>query len=339
VIILFEEILPNIYKIEVILPQNPLRALNSYVLKGQKRNLIIDTGMNREECLTVLTKSLQELEVDLANTDFFITHMHADHSGLISYFQTKTSNVFCSQIDAEMINLMNSDEMWNNMHKFCLINGFPEDELYEAINNHPGFKYRNRANIIFQTLREGSSLNVGDYHFKCIETPGHTKGHMCLYEADKKLLISGDHVLHDITPNLMLLSDNDNPLADYLKSLEKVYELEVKLVLPGHRKIFQRYQERIRELKKHHQVRTNEALQILGKVPQDAYQIASQMKWDVRYNSWNQFPPQQKLFATGEVLAHLKYLEEKGEVKKDFCAKRMVYQREARSLWEMSFGL
>jgi fructosamine-3-kinase len=103
-------------------------------------------------------------------------------------------------------------------------------------------------------------------------------------------------------------------LKEYLTSLDKVYDLDVELVLPGHRSIFRNQKERIRELKRHHQARLTEVISILGKGKQNAFQVASQMTWDIGYKSWGSFPPAQKLFAFGEALAHLKYLEEEGKV-------------------------
>ena len=155
---------------------------------------------------------------------------------------------------------------------------------------------------------------MGGYLFECIETPGHTPGHICLYESSKKVFICGDHILFDITPNITLSSEERNPLKEYLISLDKVYSLEVELVLPGHRSILSSQKERIQELKQHHQTRLEEVVSILAEGKQNAFQIASQMTWDISYKSWDLFPPAQKLFAFGEALAHLKYLEEEGEV-------------------------
>jgi glyoxylase-like metal-dependent hydrolase (beta-lactamase superfamily II) len=147
-----------------------------------------------------------------------------------------------------------------------------------------------------------------------VETPGHTPGHICLYEPSKKVFICGDHILFDITPNITLSSEEGNPLREYLVSLDKVYDLAVELVLPGHRSVFRNQKGRIRELEQHHQTRLEEVICILAKGKQNAFQIASQMTWDIGYKSWALFPPAQKLFAFGEALAHLKYLEEEGQV-------------------------
>ncbi|MBP1707530.1 MAG: beta-lactamase domain protein [Chloroflexi bacterium] len=67
-----EMMLPNLYRIEIPLPKNPLKALNSYLIKGDGRFLIIDTGMNREECQNAMFTALEELKVDLKKTDFIL---------------------------------------------------------------------------------------------------------------------------------------------------------------------------------------------------------------------------------------------------------------------------
>ena len=68
---MIEQMLPNLYRIEIPLPKNPLKALNSYLIKGDGRFLIIDTGMNREECRNAMFTALAELKVDLKPDRFF----------------------------------------------------------------------------------------------------------------------------------------------------------------------------------------------------------------------------------------------------------------------------
>lgn len=321
---MFTEILPNIYRIEVPLPRNPLKAVNSYLIKAHGQSLIIDTGMNRMECLNTISFALRELEVDMKKADFFITHMHADHSGLASSLATSTSRVYISEADGVFLN---SDDFsfWEEQSGFASINGFPKGELKRAIETHPGYRYSSRGRLNFHFLKEGNTIGIGNYLFKCIETPGHTRGHMCLYEPSRKLLIAGDHILIDITPNISLWSDDENPLDEYLRSLSKVYDLDVRLVLPGHRDAFQHFKARIRELENHHQRRANEVLAILQRGPQSAFQVASQMSWDVPCEAWDDFPSSQKWFATGEALAHLKHLQEQGKIQREIKAHKVVF--------------
>ncbi|MGI6548453.1 MAG: MBL fold metallo-hydrolase [Syntrophomonadales bacterium] len=309
---MFETIRPGLFKLEIPLPGNPLKAVNSYVFKTPDRNLIVDTGMNRQECLDAMMTGLKELDIDLSITDLFITHMHADHSGLISHLATETSRVYCSQIDADIIN---STDGWEDMLIYASRSGFPDDE--DAIRQHPGFKYGVRKLIEFTIVKDGDLISIGDYNFRCVSTPGHTQGHLCLYDPDKKLLLSGDHILGKITPNISVFADDQNPLQEYLDSLSKIYSMEVDHVLPAHRFLFDNCRDRIDQLRLHHQNRANAILSVLEKGPQNAFEIASQLKWDLSYKEWDQFPITQKWFATGEVISHLNYLKALGRVKQD----------------------
>lgn len=309
-----EQILPNLYRIEVPLPKNPLKSLNSFVVMGSDRTLIIDTGLNRRECMSAMRDGLGELGVDLDRTDFYITHLHADHAGLVSSLAGKDSIIYFNQPDAQIVAHAG---VWDDMMDFVGHHGFPPDELRNAIEMHPGYKYGGQRQLDLAIVRENDVIQVGDYHFVCVETPGHTRGHMCLFEPDKRILVAGDHILGDITPNISLWTDDENALSDYLASLDKVYDLDVQLVLPGHRSLFTDCRARIDELKHHHQIRADEVLAILSEGSKHAYGVASRMTWDIECDSWDEFPVSQKWFATGEAIAHLRYLEGKGAVRRD----------------------
>ena len=168
-----KEILPNIYKLDIPIPKNPLKSLNSYVIKSEERTLVIDTGLNRDECRAAMDVGLEELGVDLADVDFFITHMHADHSGLVAGLMKRGSVAYCSAEDAEIINM--DESHWETMRVFVQTGGFPAEEFQNAIEKHPAYKYRAKEYIDFTIVNDGDSLTVGDYQFTCVKTPGHTK--------------------------------------------------------------------------------------------------------------------------------------------------------------------
>lgn len=303
----------GIYKIDIPLPNNPLKAINSYLIEGKKRHLMIDTGMNREECRSKLVATINALGVDLRKTDFFITHLHADHLGLVRQLASETSKIYINGLDAQIIK---NSSTWDVTLKYAAINGFPAEKIKKIVDTHP-YRYGPVGKVNYTILGEDDTIKAGDYLFRCISTPGHTPGSMCLYEPTEKLLFSGDHIICDITPNISIWFDTDNPLMDYLNSLDKIYKLDVKLVLPGHREIFNNCRKRIEELKNHHIMREKEVLKILNKWPEvTAYFIASHMEWDYA-ESWDRFPEIQKWFATRETLAHLRYLKYKGLIREE----------------------
>ncbi|MDY6850475.1 MAG: MBL fold metallo-hydrolase, partial [Thermodesulfobacteriota bacterium] len=301
-----EEILPDLFRIKIPMTGNPLKYINSYVVRSADRNLIIDTGLNNEECHKAMLAGLDELNVDLARTDFFITHFHADHFGLVLKLITDTSTVFFNRPDSEFLEGFST---WEPMFEYARRYGFPKDQVRAAIESHPGFKHGSTWMPETNILEDDEIISAGEYSFRCVATPGHSRGHTCLYEPLKKILISGDHILGDITPNIQCWTDDSNPLQDYLDSLDKVYKLDIDLVLPGHRKLIRNFRKRIQELKQHHYRRAEEILVILQKGSKNAFETAGEMKWDIDAKSWDDFPLAQKWFATGETIAHLRYIE------------------------------
>jgi glyoxylase-like metal-dependent hydrolase (beta-lactamase superfamily II) len=311
-----EELYPDLYRIKIPLPGSPLKYLNSYAIRGGdgERNLLVDTGLNREECKTAMLDGLAEIEMDLEKTDIFITHLHADHFGLLSELVTPSTRIHFNRPDTELI------ENWQGfepMIRYAAVNGFPEAMLRDALHQHPGFKYGSQWIPALNIINDGDRLDVRQYNFTCIQTPGHTNGHTCLYESRHKFLIAGDHILDDITPNIQCWSDDGDPLRSYIESLDKIYDLDVERVLPGHRRIFENFRGRIDELKRHHTVRLDEIRDILAQQsPLSAYAAASRMTWDIEADSWENFPVAQKWFATGEALSHLRYLERRQQIRR-----------------------
>src|SRR4030043_539569 len=148
---MIEEVGTDLYKIEIPLPRNPLKALNSYAIKSPERNLIIDTGWNQQEVMDAMQAGLNELEIDIRKTDFFITHLHTDHLGLVSSLVTDTSKIYFNQPDADRIK---SGIFPDDLMNFARLNGFLENELQTISYTHPGFKFRPKGNLDFYILKE-----------------------------------------------------------------------------------------------------------------------------------------------------------------------------------------
>jgi glyoxylase-like metal-dependent hydrolase (beta-lactamase superfamily II) len=327
---LVDQILTDIFRIEVPIPKSPLKALNAYLIKGKERSLLVDTGLNREESLGVLMEGLQELKVDLDRTDLFITHIHADHLGLSEKLHTGRNRVYFSDKEAALVMAISkrADERFQELYQYYIVNGFPREELDLALEKHPGFRYSPVHPPAFSLLRENDTLEAGNYTFRCIETPGHSPGHMCLYEEEKQILLSGDHILFDITPNITRWPEFEDSLRNYLASLVKTYSLDVDLVLPGHRSIMKDHRKRIHELREHHAQRLGEALTAVTEGAETAWDVAPRISWDLVTTSWNTFPSVQKWFAVGETIAHLKYLEHEGKLTSSRKNDHIVYSPE-----------
>jgi glyoxylase-like metal-dependent hydrolase (beta-lactamase superfamily II) len=188
--------------------------------------------------------------------------------------------------------------------------GFPKDLLANSISASGIQRCEPKKQLKFRAIGDGDSIEIGEYLFRCIETLGHSPGHTCLYEAEKRILLSGDHILMNITLNIGLWFEMQNSLKEYLTSLEKVYKLDVNFILPGHRDHGNDHRMRIRELQEHYQTRLNEIISALKKTEMSAFEVSSHITWDIDAPTWDKFPAAQKLFAFGETLAHLHCLEQ-----------------------------
>ncbi len=320
---MIENVLPNIYRIEIPLPHNPLRSLNSYFIKGRERNLLIDTGFNQPECRAAMDEARQEIGFSMDNTDIFITHIHSDHAGLVHYLAAPSTVVFC---DAYTANAFKGPQLdyWNYFNGLITQSGLRG----VSYTDHPGYKYKTEKIDNIHLVIEGDVLVVGDFHLQCLSTPGHAPDHTCLYDPQRRILFSGDHILDTITPNNTLWEQpataTRDLLQEYIESLDKIAALDIELTLPAHRQLIKDCNQRIRELKEHHHKRLEDILNILGDSEITGAEVASQMRWDMRNQPWEEFSAAQKIFATGEALSHLTHLVLQKVLVRD-CRDGVVY--------------
>jgi glyoxylase-like metal-dependent hydrolase (beta-lactamase superfamily II) len=321
---MIEEIASDFYRVEIPLPDSVLKVVNSYIIRGGDRNLIVDAGMYNEACFDAMQAASVKLDIDLGKTDFFVTHSHGDHIGLVYRLIHPESTVYISELEIQILSRLQTTRL-PDLQLFLEMSGFPEKEPQKIFPPYAGRHFKSGVTLPFRLIEDGEIIEEGGYRFICVHTPGHSKGHMCLYEAGRKMLIAGDHILKDITPGIQGRLDNENPLGEYLSSLDKVCTLDVDVVLPGHRNPFGNPRKRIEAIKEHHRERNNEVLSILREGSRTIYELASRMTWNVDADSWDVFPVTQTYFATGEAFAHLRYLEEKGEVERKKEEQLLIY--------------
>ncbi len=312
------EICPGIFRIPIPLPRNPLRELNAYLVRGRERSLLIDTGFRLPECRQAMAQSLRAIGAEGDPLDIFLTHIHTDHMGLASELVRPGGTIYVGQLDFPFTSQTWEDNYWRVIDRRFLAEGFPKEELAVTTATNPARTLGADLDLPnYRAVKDGEVISVGDYTLEVVATPGHTPGQLCLWLASEGILFTADHVLFDITPNITMWPNLPNALGHYLESLEKIRAYPVKLALPGHRHTGD-LNGRIEALMAHHRARVAETRSIVRRAPgSTAYQIASQMHWDLRVKSWQDFPLNQKWFATGEALAHLEYLTERGQVHRE----------------------
>lgn len=306
VIKMIEEIYPDIFKLEIPLLNSPLRALNSYLIKSEDRSLIIDTGFNTEEGRQILWAGLGEIGADIGSSDLLVTHHHADHTGLSAALSREGAIVYSGETDGRMINEMTGLKEWTKLDGFIKIFDLEKDEVSYA--DHPGYRHCSKEPVKFRFVREGDRIAVGRYSFEIIDIPGHTPGHIGLYESKHKIFFCGDHILDKITPNIAFWGFDQDILAVYFDSLRKIREYDIDYLMTAHRNIIRDHKKRIDELLTHYKKRLEEVEKIILNGPITVRDTAASMHWEIKCNSWEDFPKPQKWFAASEAMSHLEHL-------------------------------
>jgi len=319
------EVIPGIYQLKLPLPvpHTALGYVNTYLVRGDDGCLLVDTGWNTNEAFSSLQKQLAEIGVDFKDiTQIVVTHIHPDHYGLSGRLkQLSRAKLLLHRLDKNLIKsrYVNMDKLLRQTNQWLQNNGVPPDELPELRTASVGMARYVATESPDITLRGGETITAGVFSFQVLWTPGHSPGHICLYEPDRKVLISGDHVLTTITPNVGLHpQSSENPLGDYVSSLDKISQLDVDLILPGHETPFTGLAARIEQTIQHHAQRNMEILATLTAGPKTAYQVVRDMSWqsDTSNAGWQNLPPVHKRLAILEILSHLKAMIIDGRVDK-----------------------
>jgi glyoxylase-like metal-dependent hydrolase (beta-lactamase superfamily II) len=167
-------------------------------------------------------------------------------------------------------------------------------------------------------VRHGDSLQLGGREWLAIHTPGHTLDHLCVYDPDSGVLLSGDHVLPTITPHISGVGNGADSLKSYISTLDLVARLDgISLGLPAHGHPFDDVPGRVEAIKRHHEERMQQirsVSQALGPatVVAVSHEIFPAKHWGV--------------MAESETFAHLEHLVLAGRAERWEEHGRLLYR-------------
>ena len=197
-----EEVAPNIYRIPVPLVGNPLRELNSYFIRGEDRELLIDTGFRRKECYEALSSGLHQLGSQRERRDVLVTHFHTDHAGLADRMAAQHGRIYMNEADALYDRRADDEKLHQETVRRFTAEGFDEahrQQLFEKESDNMSYPdFGDRLCL----LQPHEKILYGDYKLENIPVPGHTPGNMMLWAEKQGIMFCGDHVLFDISPNI-----------------------------------------------------------------------------------------------------------------------------------------
>ncbi|HLF77993.1 MAG TPA: MBL fold metallo-hydrolase [Dehalococcoidia bacterium] len=308
------EIIAGLHQLKVPIPNNPIGYVLPYLFEVPGGCAIIDPGWNADESEEALRSQMQALGLGFGDVkQIIVTHVHPDHFGLAGKVREASgAPIYVHERDIEQIRWRagrSSDEIETWFRNY----GLPEGEtpVWQAARNRR-WQVETEPD---QLMKDGESLRLGQFELQVIWTPGHSAGHACFYMASEELLLSGDHVLPTISPNVSLWpgSEDDNPLADYLHSLNRLRGLRTRRVLPAHEYDFEDLEGRLDSLEEHHEDRLQQMVDSVQAGATTAYEIARAVRWSIGH--FDNFDPGTQRAAVTETVAHVRYLIGEGRLR------------------------
>ncbi len=308
---------PDVYLIEGPIDHAIVPATNCYVVKDDGDCAVIDTGSPWERGYQHLDAQLNELGVERSRASFILTHVHFDHAGLIDRIAPPQARLYVGRSEYNRTLRSNVDRVLNEMLLRLPQEGVSASEVDTFVTMYERSTEFSTPAHNPLLVGEGDKIIVGRYSLSVLDLPGHTSGHIGLYEPSSQTLFCGDHVLGLISPCIETPSGSNDNLGDHLSSLERVANLPVRLLAWGHGDPQPTCQQRVRWLIDHHEKRCAEATGIIKENPgRTGLEIITSLRWSVPFDSWDLIPPIQRSVIIAEGLAVLDHLVTRGTIER-----------------------
>lgn len=311
------QITEGVFWLRMILPMVGLDHINLYFLKDGDEYVVVDTGLGWKDAMDIWESVFADNMNGAHVNRVICTHLHPDHAGLAGWM--------CRKFDAPLIMTMGeyflcrlmAADTGNPAPKegiaFYKRAGLTDEQIENYKARFGGFgKAISKLPNGYQRIRDGDTLKINDSDWQVIVGSGHSPEHACLYNADKKIMISGDQILPNISSNVGVwpTEPEANPLEDWIRSCHKLKDAVPKdtLILPAHGIPFHGAHHRLNSLIEHHELAL-ERLHEYCLAPKRATEVYPVL-FRRKINDGN------RLMAVGESVAHLNCLIKRGLMKR-----------------------
>lgn len=302
-----EEVRRGVWAVPVPVPGHPIRFTYCYVIAHPSGNLVLDPGADTPESWTAITTALGRLGIGDDVRGIVVSHFHFDHWQLADRLAARTGAwVAVGQAEHTWISALTEVDLTVDAARERFASwGAPEPEA-ELLARTEDYAEPLGYDPPGRLLRDGELLADGT--LRVLVTPGHSPGHLCLWDADRGLLLSGDHVLPGITPYVALNPFGpSDPLGDYLRSLDRLRACGDPEVLPAHEYRFSGLSARLDALEEQVASRLAEVRRALSDDPEGTpWSVARSLTWS---RSWEDFGPLARRMAVSETAAYLAHAE------------------------------
>ena len=312
-------VVDRVHRIPLPMPGDGLRAINVYVVEGPDGVSLVDAGWNVPGNMEILRDGLRSIGVGLPDiTDVHVTHIHRDHYTMGPELRRRVgARVHLGSRESPGLSALR-----------VLGNAVPADSLEQLHRaGAPAIAEAAREQALTETWlerdwelpdewTEEGSVSIGGRPMLARVTAGHTKGHLVFEDPGLGVTFTGDHVLPRISPSIGFeLGGWDDPLGDYLASLEAMLDRPDSVMLPAHGAVGESVHDRVRELLAHHDVRLDSTRRAVAARPgATGLDVARALPWTRRERAFGTLDGFNQMIAVCETVAHLDVLVSRGEV-------------------------
>jgi len=328
------EVAPGIVRTQLPINMPGLGHVNCYVLEDERGIAVVDPGLPGPESWDFLVDRLGRagFTVDDVHT-VVVTHSHPDHfggamrlryeSGADSVTHETFRTMFdrtdlSSDEDSDALDLNSPDDRAAAMERHLA-----EPTPWGGKRSGPPKEFLDRIRAAGESMEttfatprptrplvDGQTIKLARREWVAMHTPGHTYDHLCLYDPEFGVVLTGDHVLPSITPHISGLAPEPDPLALFFASLTRMAEMtDISIALPAHGHPFEDLRGRAGAIIEHHEERLDIIREALPELPNGT--VDEFMRVLFRERSWGEM-------AESETYAHLEHLRESGELAKHF---------------------
>lgn len=293
----------------------PVGPVHAYLLVGELLTLV-DAGPDTAAAWTALQAGLSDLGYRVSDLQrILITHAHVDHYGLSGRLAKASKAEVWAHPEARP-----TVEGWpdyrahreRHWRELLTVAGVPASRMEAAARRYRGFRGLQRPTAVHHELTEGQQLIMAGACWQVLHCPGHARSLVCFYQPESQVLIGSDHLLGQISSNAIAeppppgQTRRGKPLLEYWRSLQRVHDLEITVVLPGHGSLVRNHRQLIQERFRFYEQRLDHLRRILWIRPHTIWELARALFRDLDQVD--------TFLAVSEVLGHLEVLEERGEV-------------------------
>jgi glyoxylase-like metal-dependent hydrolase (beta-lactamase superfamily II) len=236
-----ERLLPGVWRLRLPLPWPGVPHCNAWAVAAGDGIVLFDTGMHQPGSMANLERALEMVGLKVEHVRLVVcTHAHSDHYGQAATIVERAGCELWMHPDHRHMtaNVDDPEAAAERRLEIARSAGVPEEPLRQWAQARRGQSF-GIAGIVppARELLPGVLVETDLGGWEVVLTPGHAPSHVCLWQPERRLLISGDHLLGRVSPYYDYGYSPD-PAGEFLTSLDRVEALDARLCLSGHGRTF-----------------------------------------------------------------------------------------------------